>query len=551
MADHKHKGEIDRLEAKIKRRYSRTASVICYTVDPKFGKVYVWLGRESGENKYLYFKTWSDFGGVVEDGERSETAAARELLEESLDTISFGSIKLTEAQRCFLAGITPATSASSRVQELEHYLAHHLYDFAIEVVGTYVNFQKGFAHRARRLEDLDIEKRDKLLLAQNPFKDPGQKAHQLRHHITYGMQIEWDPAIRDRFIVQRRSLGKLFHSSQRLSRLLKETVDPLPFPGQLRSVGKVLQVGSWTAPVRMMTSESTNQTMMITGHTVEAPDRTTLMKKLETETDWKCAAWAMVRRSTDLSGTTLWLAIRPSSSLQLQEWEHTVNKYSEALRRIPGSLSDNVAVYRRKRDGLWSVHSYFLEKSEVRLWSIQQLKMALRQGGQYGHEYFLPCGLPVLETVVAVFSNTYSFLTSSFLKNLNYNLVHNYWYDNLQRQIKEITEYSHLHHRLDNRSATGQALFRLILCYRPAGPGDGKPCSFFARREAQSVEEWRRRTADSADVNIVSSSDKLVSSDAQSPSSTIDESTRECSESLPDAMVSEIQSTSSESSRPE
>jgi hypothetical protein len=56
-------------------------------VDPETGCVYVLLGRNRTAESYPGSNAWSDFGGTLAHGETPEACAAREVAEESLETL--------------------------------------------------------------------------------------------------------------------------------------------------------------------------------------------------------------------------------------------------------------------------------------------------------------------------------------------------------------------------------------------------------------------------------------------------------------------------------
>jgi len=61
--------------------------IIPVMVHPESGCVYVLLGRNRTAESYPGSNSWSDFGGMAEVGESAEACAAREVAEESLETL--------------------------------------------------------------------------------------------------------------------------------------------------------------------------------------------------------------------------------------------------------------------------------------------------------------------------------------------------------------------------------------------------------------------------------------------------------------------------------
>ena len=66
------------------------ASMLTFSIDPQWGNMYFWLGKEKRNIRWPEgSETWSDFGGRPHENETSHDIAAREFVEESCGTLHY------------------------------------------------------------------------------------------------------------------------------------------------------------------------------------------------------------------------------------------------------------------------------------------------------------------------------------------------------------------------------------------------------------------------------------------------------------------------------
>lgn len=84
---------------------------------------------------------------------------------------------------------------------------------------------------------------------------------------------------------------------------------------------------------------------------------------------------------------------------QYEEWfahlRH-LQRHAEALDSFMVGLHNDVHLACPYR-----VNAAFLEKKEIKAWSLAELDAVMRDGGRFGHEYFRPYFLPMLQSAIA------------------------------------------------------------------------------------------------------------------------------------------------------
>jgi hypothetical protein len=69
------------------------ASILPFSIDPRYGITYFWLGKERNIPGWFGSRRWSDFGGGIEPGESEYQCAAREFHEETMAVLPINSVE--------------------------------------------------------------------------------------------------------------------------------------------------------------------------------------------------------------------------------------------------------------------------------------------------------------------------------------------------------------------------------------------------------------------------------------------------------------------------
>lgn len=210
-----------------------SAGVLCYAIPPDGEDIFFLLAKDRQKRG----ARWSHLGGGRHENETAQMAAAREFMEESLNVLDINLMPLPsppaadnpEQQRQLYSG---NDNWDTKRRQLQHVLESALYTLKIT---TCVNFGAPLTTTS----NTDTAAYDDRTDAGGPVTalsatcTEQQQPQRRRHHVTYVLQVPWQPDIAHRYERKRRFLTDLHHRSMRVERLLV----------QWRSLNTMIQEG--------------------------------------------------------------------------------------------------------------------------------------------------------------------------------------------------------------------------------------------------------------------------------------------------------------------
>ena len=126
----------------------RTAGVICYSIEPRTGTIYLLLGKETG--KKGADGRWCDFGGYVKESETVVEAASREFSEECMCVINLDNDARTFGSHRSEIRHQRNVPFAHYVEYVKQMLSKEFYTFDIRIVDDTIRWETGGHERVTR-----------------------------------------------------------------------------------------------------------------------------------------------------------------------------------------------------------------------------------------------------------------------------------------------------------------------------------------------------------------------------------------------------------------
>ena len=326
-------------------RYGVGAGIVPVSRAPD-GELYILLGRERFMPSWKGSCRWSGFEGSRKTGESMLHTAVREYIEESIGVIHRERLD-TERFKKSPEGGRAASRAGSEIPEgdIEDLLSDGKY--WIRVVIKILN--------ERRAE---------------------------RYHATYVVPVTWDESIPARFLQKRLAIEQIDYATQEWHYSRPSTL--LGFVGAVSS-GEPSGISD---PARKALPPSSSESQEIRVSVAQGASRA----------------------GSETPDATEELTFTGESARNILHWEHMRRRIERMLGQLGWNSTDpdrnchpSVQVV---CDPTWGrlqdvrVCRDYLEKDQVRWWSVSQLGSILESRGFHGSERFRPYFLPVLQVIL-------------------------------------------------------------------------------------------------------------------------------------------------------